>query len=261
MAYLGELRDFLNDPGLWFSAALLLIVVLVSLLQHLKLEKDLLLSCLRGFLQLTLIGFVLIWIFALKNLWVVWAALNVMLFLAGRIAGKRGQSIPHATAIAWFSLTLTAHFTLALLVIGKAIQPTAEYLIPIGGMIIGNSMNGAGLTMDRLKAEMNLRRPEILVNLSLGASARQAVQDIFHFVLRASLIPAIDTMKALGFIFLPGMMAGMIIAGKSPLLAVRYQLIVMFMLVASAAITNWLVLTLAYRQFFTPHIQLKLSEE
>ena len=118
-------------------------------------------------------------------------------------------------------------------------------------------MNGAGLTLNRLKSEMELRRLEVLVCLSLGASSRQSVQRILKEVLRASLIPAIDTLKALGVIFMPGMMAGLIIAGKSPLLAVRYQIIVMFMLMASAALTNLLVLLMGYRQFFNRRNQLQ----
>ncbi len=259
MVFLSELSNFFRDPGLWFSAGLIGIAVGLSLLQGLRLEKELIFSTLRGFVQLTAIGFALIWIFSLKQLWVVWAVLILMILLAGRIAGQRGRGIPHAQTIATFALALTAHLTLALLILGKSIEATPEFLIPLGGMIIGNSMNGAGLTMDRLRSDMELRRQEILVCLSLGASSRQAVQEILREVLKASLIPAIDTMKALGVIFLPGMMAGLIIAGKSPLIAVRYQMIVMFMLVASAALTNWMVLMLGYRQFFTPHAQLRVG--
>jgi putative ABC transport system permease protein len=233
------------------------IVFLVSFTQGLRLERDLLVATFRGFVQLTLIGFALTWIFSFQNHWILFGVLTVMVLLAARIAGKRGRGIPHAFAITAVSLFFTAHLTLGLLVLGKAVPPEARYLIPLGGMIIGNSMNGASLTLDRLKAEIELRRAEILVYLSLGASARESVQEILHLVLKASLIPAIDTMKALGVIFMPGMMAGLIIAGKSPLVAVRYQLIVMFMLLASATLTNLLVLLLSYRQFFNKEVQLK----
>src|SRR5262249_29959381 len=157
---------------------------------------------------------------------------------ASKIARDRGRGITHVFWIVWISLFLSTSLTLGLLILGKSIQPEAKFLIPLGGMILGNAMNGAGLTLNRLKSEMSLRRPQILVYLSLGASPRQASHQILEEVLKASLIPAIDTMKALGVIFMPGMMAGMIIAGKSPLLAVRYQIIVMFMLLASTALTN-----------------------
>ncbi|MCE9624119.1 MAG: iron export ABC transporter permease subunit FetB [Deltaproteobacteria bacterium] len=255
------LADFFRDPGLYFSLGLIVIVLLVSLAEGLQLEKELGLASLRGFVQLSLVGFVLVWIFSFENLWVVFGVLIVMTFLAGLIAKKRGEGIPKVFPIVVLALAVSLSLTLSLLVLGGSIQAQARFLIPLGGMVLGNSMNGAGLTLNRLKSEMDLRRPEILVYLSLGASNRQSVQKILKEVLRASLIPAIDTMKALGVIFMPGMMAGLIIAGKSPLLAVRYQIIVMFMLLASAALTNLIVVLLGYRQFFTPHQQLKnLSE-
>ena len=252
-----EAGDFFKDPGIYFSIGLIAIVFLVSLFEGLRLERDLLLATVRGFLQLSLIGFALIWIFSFENLWVIAAVLFSMVLLAGRIAGKRGRGIPRAYWIVAGSLFATVSLTLGLLVAGKVVPAEGRFLIPLGGMIIGNSMNGAGLTLDRLKSEMHLREGEILVYLSLGASGRESVQEILHQVLRASLIPAIDTMKALGVIFMPGMMAGLIIAGKSPLVAVRYQIIVMFMLLSAAALTNLFVLLMGYRQFFTKHIQLR----
>ncbi|MFO1463797.1 MAG: iron export ABC transporter permease subunit FetB [bacterium] len=255
------LLSFFRDPGLYFSLGLILIVVLVSLIEGLKLEGELGWAALRGFLQLTLVGFALLWVFSFENLGVVLAVLAGMTLLAGLIAKKRGAGIPHVFPIIVFSLAISLAATLSLLVFGKSIEAHARFLIPLGGMILGNSMNGAGLTLNRLKAEMALRRPEILVLLSLGASSRQSVQRILKEVLRASLIPAIDTMKALGVIFMPGMMAGLILSGQSPLLAVRYQIIVMFMLLAAAAMTNFSVVLLGYRQFFNAHHQLRNIEE
>jgi len=249
--------DFLNDPGLWFSAGVVALVWLISLALKLGLEKDLIFSTFRGFFQLVLVGFVLLWIFSLKNNGLVVGVLLMMILLAGNIARKRGRGIPHVFWIVAASLTVSTGITLGVLIFGRSIEPTMIYLIPLGGMIIGNSMNGAGLTLNRLKAEMELRKEEVLVYLSLGASPHQSVQNILNEVIKAALIPPIDTMKALGVIFIPGMMAGLIIAGKSPLVAVRYQIIVMFMLLASAALTNLMVVLLGYRQFFSARAQLK----
>ncbi|KAB2839600.1 iron export ABC transporter permease subunit FetB [bacterium] len=248
---------FFRDPGLYFSLGLIVVVLFVSLAERLKLEAELGWAALRGFLQLTLVGFALVWVFSFENLGIILGVLAGMTLLAGFIAQKRGEGIPRVFPIVSFSLAVSLSLTLSLLVLGRSIEAQARFLIPLGGMILGNSMNGAGLTLNRLKAEMELRRPEVLVRLSLGASARQSVQGILKEVLRASLIPAIDTMKALGVIFMPGMMAGLIIAGESPLLAVRYQIIVMFMLMASAALTNLLVLLMGYRQFFNRRDQLR----
>lgn len=248
---------FFQDPGLYFSLGLIAVVLFVSLAERLNLEAELGWAVLRGFFQLTLVGFALVWVFSFEHLGVILAVLTGMTLLAGLIARKRGEGIPRVFPIVSFSLAVSLVLTLSLLVLGGSIEPKARFLIPLGGMILGNSMNGAGLTLNRLKAEMELRRGEVLVCLSLGASARQSVQRLLKEVLRASLIPAIDTMKALGVIFMPGMMAGLIIAGKSPLLAVRYQIIVMFMLMASAALTNLLVVLMGYRQFFNRRDQLR----
>jgi TIGR00245 family protein len=252
-----ELIQYLKDPGLFFAMGLVVIVALVSMFQGLKLEKDLFVAAIRGFIQLSAVGFILSWVFSFESLWIVVLVLLSMSLWASFIARDRGQGISHVFWIVWVALLLSTALTLSLLVVGRAVHAEAKVLIPLGGMILGNAMNGAGLTLNRLKMEMELRRSQILVCLSLGASPRQALQDILESVLRASLIPAVDTMKALGVIFMPGMMAGMIIAGQSPLLAVRYQIIVMFMLLASTALTNLIVLILGYRQFFTPHLQLK----
>jgi UDP-glucose/iron transport system permease protein len=256
-----SILNFFKDPGLFFSMALVIIVMIVSLLQNLRLEGELFWASLRGFVQLSLVGFVLVWVFSFDNLGIISGVLLAMCLLASRIAQKRGKGIPKVFWIVFFSLFLSASMTLSLLVLGGAIEPQGRFLIPLGGMILGNSMNGAGLTLNRLAAEMKSRRSEILVFLSLGANARESVHDILQVVLKASLIPAVDTMKALGVIFMPGMMAGLIIAGKSPLLAVRYQIIVMFMLLASSTLTNLMVLSLAYRQYFTHYQQLKFMEE
>lgn len=251
------MADFWQDPGLYFSLGLVLLALLISWREGLQLEKDLLWASVRGFFQLTLVGYLLLWIFSQEGLGIVYATLALMTLMAAWIVRSRAEGIPKTFPIALFCLGLSLSLTLGLLVLGRSIEPKARLLIPLGGMILGNSMNGASLTLNRLKAELELRRPEIMLYLSLGASSRQAVQKILQSVLKASLIPAIDTLKALGLIFMPGMMAGLIVAGESPLVAVRYQIVVMFMLLASATLTNLLIALLAYRRFFTSAHQLR----
>ena len=251
------MASFWHDPGLYFSLSLILLVLLISWREDLQLEKDLVWATFRGFVQLTLVGYVLLWIFSKEGLEIVYLTLLLMILMAAWIVRNRAEGIPGIFPIAFFSLALSLSLTLGLLVLGRSIEPQPRLLIPLGGMILGNSMNGASLTLNRLKAEIELRKWEIQLYLSLGASSRQSMQKVLKQVLKASLIPAIDTLKALGLIFMPGMMAGLIIAGESPLVAVRYQIVVMFMLLASATLTNLLVALLGYRRFFTPAHQLR----
>jgi putative ABC transport system permease protein len=132
-----------------------------------------------------------------------------------------------------------------------------QYVIPIAGMIIGNSMNGASLAINRLVAEIRLRRTEIEAALSLGATARQAVNQAFKEAVKSAMIPTINAMMIVGIVQLPGMMTGQIIAGTRPEQAVRYQVVVVYMLTAAVTVTCICAAILTYRQYFTKSHQLK----
>jgi putative ABC transport system permease protein len=131
-----------------------------------------------------------------------------------------------------------------------------RYLIPLFGMIIGNSMNGAALAAERLASEMELRRAEVEAYLALGASPAQASAEPVRRALTAALIPAVNGLMVVGLVSLPGMMTGQILAGASPLLAVRYQIVVAFMLAGAVAVTSAIVVLWYRRSFFTPAEQL-----
>jgi putative ABC transport system permease protein len=134
-------------------------------------------------------------------------------------------------------------------------------VIPIGGMIIGNSMNVASVTAVRMVEDTRKRRPEIEAALALGASTRQSVHAITRQSVKLAMVPVIDSTKTMGIVFLPGAMTGMILAGANPLVAVRLQVVVMFMLLGAVALTVWLTAQLAPRQLFTPQQQLRRLAE
>jgi putative ABC transport system permease protein len=134
-----------------------------------------------------------------------------------------------------------------------------RYLIPLFGMIVGNAMNAAALAAERLDAEMRNRRTEVEAYLALGASAERAAREPVRRALVASLIPTINGLMVVGIVSLPGMMTGQILAGASPLLAVRYQIVVMFMLASSVAITSAAVTLWSRSRFFNPDLQLIAS--
>ena len=124
-------------------------------------------------------------------------------------------------------------------------------------MIAGNAMNAAALAAERLASEIDARRAEIEAYLTLGASPAFATRNAVQKAIRASMIPMVNSLTVVGVVALPGMMTGQILAGASPLTAVRYQILVMFMLMAAVAITGTLV-TLRYRTtFFTAAEQLR----
>jgi putative ABC transport system permease protein len=128
-------------------------------------------------------------------------------------------------------------------------------------MIVGNAMNGAALAAERLASEIDARRGEIEAWLALGASPPHAAREASRAALRAALIPAVNGLMVVGLVSLPGMMTGQILAGQSPLLAVRYQLVVAFMLAGATAITSVAVVAWYRRSFFTAAEQLAVRPE
>jgi putative ABC transport system permease protein len=121
-------------------------------------------------------------------------------------------------------------------------------------------MNAIAIALERLLGELKQRRPEVEMMLCLGADYQEASHDMFGNAMRAGMIPSINAMMAVGVVFIPGMMTGQIIAGADPLLAIRYQIVVMLMLVGSTTIGTLIVLWLARRMCFGAGQQLILGE-
>jgi putative ABC transport system permease protein len=125
-----------------------------------------------------------------------------------------------------------------------------QYFLPLGGMIIGNSMNALALALERLFADLRAQRDLVDMKLSLGANYREASEDMVRRAIKAGMIPSINSLMGVGIVFIPGMMTGQIVAGADPLAAVRYQIVVMLMLVASTTISTLIVVLLTRRRCF-----------
>src|SRR5260221_9509529 len=125
-----------------------------------------------------------------------------------------------------------------------------EYLIPLFGMIIGNAMNGAALAAERLSSEMELRRAEVESYLALGASPKRASAEAVRRALVAAMIPTVNMLMVVGLVSLPGMMTGQVIAGQSPITAVRYQIVGVFMLPGAGAVASGVVALWYQRSVF-----------
>jgi putative ABC transport system permease protein len=224
-------------------------------------SKELFWSGLRMFLQLLLVGYVLHLVFALESALPVMLILVIMLGFAVQTIGARVQNkMPHfyrvvGTAILFGCGSMTFFF--CTLVIGLEPWYDPRYLIPLAGMVIGNSMTGASLAAERLTAEFSERREEIEAALCLGSSVQLAAEPAVSSAFRAALIPSVNAMAAMGLVFLPGMMTGQILSGTEPLLAVKYQIAIMCVITGSVALTTFLILRLGYRSYFTPYQSLR----
>jgi putative ABC transport system permease protein len=133
----------------------------------------------------------------------------------------------------------------------------ARFLVPVGGMVVGNSMTAAAVALNRLGDEVRAASGKIEATLALGATASQAMLPIIRRSLRSGMIPLIDSTKTTGLIFFPGTMVGMLLAGAEPIDAVRLQLILLYTLLGSVALAALVGTGLAYRNFFTPAHQLR----
>ena len=252
------------DLSVWqLALALVLVaaVAVVSIRQSLGLERDLLIGSVRTIVQLYAVGLVLAAVFAAARWYWVLLILGAMTAVATQAAVSRlGKPLPGRGWIAGTALTVSTAFTLAY-VIGVVIQVRPwyepQYIIPIAGMILGNSMTSAALAGDRLQGDLRARADEVEARLALGFSGREAVQPMVRAALRAAMIPTVNGMMTVGLVQLPGMMTGQILAGSSPLVAIRYQMVVVFMLAAGTALGSLLFVRLASARYLTPAHQLR----
>lgn len=255
----------LQIPDLLLVYGLVLLAIGLGRLQNIGQGRDILIASIRMVVQLLAVGYVLKAIFAFRTPAPVVLLLVVMaLFAVQTVAARVEDRMPRFYRVVGTAIFVgcgAATFFLSSVVIGVTPWFDPQYLIPLAGMIIGNSMTGASLAAERLAAEIRERRDEIETALSLGASAHQASRTIVRQAFRAALIPSINSMAAMGIVFLPGMMTGQILSGTEPVVAVKYQIAIMCVITGSVAVTALLILIQGYRGYFTKAHQLILPAE
>ncbi len=255
----------LSWVDLAIATLLILALAALSLQQQLRLERQLLIATLRTFIQLTLVGLVLKVVFSADELrWIALMAL-VMLSVAGwevmarqkrRFSGWSGYAIgTSAMFISSFTITLFA----LLLVIGNEPWYAPQYAIPLLGMMLGNTMTGIALSLDRLTSGAWQQRAVIEGRLMLGQSWQEATSELRRESIRTGMMPTINAMAAVGIVSLPGMMTGQILAGVAPVEAVKYQILIMLMVSAGAGFGTVIALRLGAKRLFDERQRLRLE--
>jgi putative ABC transport system permease protein len=239
------------------TLALVAIAVAVSIWERAAVERDIGIAVARSFIQLTAIGYVIKLIFEQDNLAFVVVLLAVMVVFGALTARHRARHVPNAFWPLLIALSVAAAATLALVVALGVLEAKARFLVPVGGMVVGNSMTAAAVALNRLGDEVRGGREKIEATLALGATSSQAMLPLIRRSLRSGMIPLIDSTKTTGLIFFPGTMVGMLLAGAEPIDAVRLQLILLYTLLGSVALATLVGTALAYRNFFTPAHQLR----
>ncbi len=250
------------DPlDLALGLALMAIAIALAAWQRLGLAGQMAVATVRTIVQLLVAGYLLAFIFALNTPWAVAIALIFMLSVAAivthnRIAPKHKPLLP----IIWGSLLASLLLTLSYIIVAivrPQIWYSPQYLIPLGGMILGNAMNAAAISGERLASTIDRSAIEIETHLSLGATSQQAVAAYRKDAIRAGLIPLINRMMVVGLVMLPGVLTGQVLSGIDPLDAAFYQILIMFMVAFSELVAVLLVTHGVSRQFFNRYEQLK----
>jgi putative ABC transport system permease protein len=242
------------------ATLLLLVNGFASIALQLKLERSLAIASFRTVVQLWLIGIVLESVFAWKQWYAVIGLMVVMTIIAGvaavgrtsyRYAGIYWSSIVSVWAGSWL---MTAFALLGVLQKGASwYEP--QYAIPLLGMILGNTLNGISLGLDRLSEELTSRRDRVETLLRLGATRWEAARSAIQTAVRTGMIPMINSMMVVGIVSLPGMMTGQLLSGVHPGQSVKYQIVIMFLIASGTTVGTAGVVLLSYRRLFNSHHQ------
>ena len=239
------------------SLALIAVAIVVSIWRRAELEKDIAVAVVRSFIQLTAIGYVIQAIFDSDSLWLVAALLAGMVGFGTWTARGRAKGVPGASGPILLALAVAATVTLGLVVALGVFKAEPRYLVPVGGMVIGNSMTAVAVALNRLADEMHEGRRQIEAMLALGATSFQAARADVTRSLRSGMIPLVDSTKTTGIVFFPGTMVGMLLAGAEPVDAVRLQVVLLWVLLGAVSLAGLIATSLAYRGFFTDAHQLR----
>ncbi|CAJ1230057.1 ABC transporter permease [Lactiplantibacillus xiangfangensis] len=246
-----------NNTSLFLAAMLVLVALSISLWQKLGLDKDIVIGVIRAVIQLFIVGYLLKYIFRVNNLWLTLAMMAFIIFNAAWNAKKRGPGIDHALGISLLAIFVSTGVTLGVLVLSGAIKFIPSQMIPISGMIASNSMVAIGLAFRSLNSQFHDQRQGVLERLALGANLLDASIAIVREAIRTGMSPTIDSAKTVGLVSLPGMMSGLIFAGVDPVRAIKYQIMVTFMLLSATSLGSIIACYLAYHNFYNAQKQLK----
>lgn len=248
------------DIELWQAAVSLVLVAIVlgiSRWRRLELERSVLWASLRATLQLLAVGalFTVIFESSRAELW-GWLWTVGMVVVAGWVVTRRAGRVPGLHWLGVTAIGVTVGVVLAVIFVGGILEPDAVEVVVVAGITIGNTMPAVVQAVDRTRSELVEQTGRIEAMLALGFGARDATLHVVRDVTRLALVPQIERTKVVGLIALPGAMTGLLLAGADPLDAVLLQLIVMFLVLGSAAMAVTVVTLALARQALTADLRI-----
>lgn len=255
MFFEGQLSLGIAQAAVAFVLAL--VVVWVARRADIHLERETGIALVRGLVQIVAVGSIL-GLLLQGPAWTSVIVLLLMMLAAAGIAARRARGIPGAFQVSLVGIAFGAGLVIALMTWAGVIENTIASLVPVGSMLIANAMNTNALALDRFKGEIEAHVGEIEAALALGAPSTAAVGPYVRSAVHASLIPRVDTLRSLGIVWIPGIMAGMVLAGEDPIYAAIYQFVIIAIIFAAAGLTALASTLLIRRRAFSAAEQLIL---
>ncbi len=250
-----EYHDLSNwDIG--FAALLIIVNGVISVALKLGLEKKLIVASIRTITQLSLLGFILEWIFQQNNWFYLFLIILFMTLTAGYTSSKNATRFYSGMWINSIFAVMVSSWLVTSIALLTVIRPEtwkenpAQFVIPLLGMILGNTLNGISLGINYLNESLINNRGRVEMLLTLGATRWEAARVSVQSAVKSGMIPILNTMSVVGLVSLPGMMTGQILAGVPPLSAVKYQIVIMFLIASGTALGTIIAVVLGYRKLF-----------
>lgn len=251
----------LSNTQLLMSYIFVIVAMILTTINGINRNKEFIIGTIRMTIQLFIAGYVLVYVFESSSLVLSAAMILLMeIFSIFNIVNPKKDVLSKGMiGIIALSQIVGTLLTLGFFMV-IVVRPTPvynpQYLIPLGGMIIGNSMTGINLALNNLLKSVEDGRVNVEGALMLGASPRMAMNKIIQNAFDTAILPSLNSIKNMGIISLPGMMTGQILGGVSPMIAIRYQIAIMTAIMSSVAISIFLFLQLGYRNLFNDQDQL-----
>ena len=239
------------------AAIAALAVGLLARRRGIRIESELTVALLRGVVQITAVGSVLLLMLEGPG-WLAVAALSAMVVAAAATSSRRAKRIPGAFGISLQAIATGAGTVIALMVLAGVVETRVTFVVPVGSMLIASAMNANTLALERFRSEVASQRRVVEAALALGASPAVSVGPFVQSSFGASLSPSIDNLRSLGIVWIPGLMTGMVLSGTPPVRAALYQFVTIAMIFASSGLTCLVGTALARQRVFSPADQLLL---
>ena len=261
------LRTISRDPELLatlvqaaIASAAAFAVALLARSRRIHVGGELAVALVRGLAQISLVASVLLLMLKGPG-WTAALALAAMVVAAAATSSRRARRVPGAFALSVLAIGGGAGTIIGLMALTGVLEPRVLVVVPVGSMLVANAMNSNTLALERFRAEVASHAREVEAALALGASPDVAVAPYARSSFGASVIPAIDNLRSLGIVWIPGLMTGMVLSGTPPLRAGIFQFVTLAMIFASSGLTCLVSTTLARARVFTPAEQLVVVRE